>query len=120
MNGENRNSLFGGAAAPPYREAAVCKYAKPTSEEILAVAMLKLCRFAPASWDKRFVRDIDSDRLTEKQKPQVWRLFVRYRRQIQPHFCTRVNYGVSFETMMETAQRLAAPDFRKLAKQVKV
>ena len=75
-----------------------------TPDEKLAVSALKKCRFPIGSWDKRFAKQLGDDGLTEKERPQLWRLFIRYRRQIS-------TYDKSL--LMKTAERLAAPDLRK-------
>lgn len=74
-----------------------------TPDELIAVTALKHCGFAPASWDKRFVRQLSELGLTDKERPQVWRLFIRYRRQI----C-----HVRKAELLALAGTLAAPDFR--------
>lgn len=75
-----------------------------TKDEATAVAALKVCTFPAASWDKRFVGDLTANELSDKQRPQVWRLFVRYRRQINCPDKARI---------LALAEKLAAPDFRK-------
>ena len=93
-----------------------------TEQEKQAVYYLKRCGFAPAGWDKRFVRQLPEDALTEKERPQVWRLFIRYRRQIERSMrqgCeTPKQYNEAtarFDTLMHYAAIHAAPDFRRLA-----
>lgn len=57
-----------------------------TLEQWEMVSLLAQCRFAPATWDKRFVRDMHARgkdaSLSEKQAEQINRLFHRYRKQI--------------------------------------
>lgn len=92
----------------------------PTNDdERLAVESLKGVRMLPASWEKRFRNQLSPDQLSEKERPQVWRLFKKYRRQI--HGQTIINGNVStimqgdvWEKMLATAEKLAAPDFRAL------
>jgi len=76
-----------------------------SAEEMIAVAALKFCTFPVASWDKRFVGQLTAQGLSEKERPQVWRLFIRYRRQIN---CARK------KELLKLAESLAAQDFRKL------
>lgn len=35
--------------------------------------------YPPASWDKRFARELLTTTITEKEAAQVWRLFHKYR-----------------------------------------
>lgn len=89
------------AAAVPRRD--------QTEDERKAVQCLKeQVTFPPGSWDKRFTRNLLTTSITEKESAQVWRLFHRYRRQIRHPEKNR---------LLEMAQRLAAPDLRKLAKE---
>ena len=75
-----------------------------TPDEKTAIFLLQGVTFPPASWDKRFARNIvHGDTITEKEASQVWRLFKRYRRQINhPHAAW----------LLAIAETLAAPDFR--------
>jgi hypothetical protein len=79
-----------------------------TRDENLAVEQMKSVRYPPASWDKRFMRSLASvETITEKEAPQLWRLFIRYRRQI------------SFQAkqhLLNLAETLSAPDLRKVEK----
>ena len=78
-----------------------------TTEETIALNALHGCTFPVASWDKRFVRSLSGmTGLTDKERPQIWRLFIRYRRQIS---CERK------AELLRLAETLAAPDLRKLA-----
>jgi hypothetical protein len=80
-----------------------------TSDENLAVEQMRPVQFPVGSWDKRFYRDLSgADTITEKQVPQLWRLFIKYRRQID--FPAKAR-------LMAIAEQLAAPDFRKLEAQ---
>lgn len=81
-----------------------------TPEEHIAAAALKCVGFPPASWDKRFANGLAASGLTDKERPQLWRLFIRYRRQI---YCPRK------EELLQMAEKLAAPDFRKQAAQAR-
>jgi hypothetical protein len=77
----------------------------PTNEdERIAVEALARVSYPSASWDKRFNRQLSPDALTDKERPQVWRLFIRYRRQI--------SHPRKAE-LLKIAESLAAPDFRK-------
>ena len=63
----------------------------------------------PASWDKRFNRDVlsqvpNTGTISEKAAAQMWRLLIRYRRQ--------TSASVRAE-LMKVAEEKAAPDFRK-------
>ncbi len=85
-----------------------------TPDEATAVAALRGVRLPPYSWDKRFVRQLSSEGLTDRERPQVWRLFVRYRRQIQGQvICGRSLRGAVWLNLLDYAQKNAAPDFRK-------
>ncbi len=80
-----------------------------TRDEHEAVKCLKeQVTYPPASWDKRFTRELLTTTITEKEAAQVWRLFHRYRRQIAHKDKAR---------LLEVAANLAAPDLRKLAKE---
>lgn len=60
-------------------------------------------------WDKRFRRDVlfpalDSGELGDKAAPQLWRILIRYRRQVDhPRRAELLRYALDH----------AAPDFRK-------
>lgn len=53
-----------------------------TSRERLMLRALKACRFPPASFSKRFVRELGDDLITDGQAAQVRRLIKTFRRQI--------------------------------------
>src|SRR5262245_36189733 len=60
-----------------------------TEAERHAARALAGCRFTPASWEKRFARDMGEyartpgyGSLTERQRENLWYLVYRYRRQI--------------------------------------
>lgn len=58
----------------------------------------------PASWDKRFFRQLQPEAISEKEAPQLWRLFIRYRRQtVHPRKAE----------LLRLAAGLSAPDYRK-------
>ena len=88
-----------------------------TPDEALAVRAIKSARMIPASWEKRFTAQLSPDFLSEKERPQLWRLFQKYRRQIA---------GANLQGVMMTPERMtpllsyaathAAPDFRKSLK----
>lgn len=79
-----------------------------TPEELQAVERMHCVTFPAASWDKRFMRSMfGSETITEKEAAQLWRLFIRYRRQM--------NFPDKARLLMH-AETLAAPDLRKLAK----
>lgn len=70
-----------------------------------AINLLHGVTFPVGSWDKRFFRSIASAReLSEKERAQLWRLLIRYRRQWD---CP------DKVSLLAHAARLAAPDFRK-------
>ena len=76
-----------------------------TPEESEAVWALHGVTFPVASWDKRFSRQLNKDsHITERGAAQIWRLFIKYRRQINRDLFARLH---------KMAERLAAPDFRK-------
>lgn len=77
-----------------------------TADERIAAKSIGGCTMTPASWDKRFTRFIcEMDTITDKEAPQVWRLFIRYRRQISVPDKAR---------LLALAENLSAPDLRKL------
>ena len=79
-----------------------------TSCEAEAVQCLQRVTYPSGSWDKRFARSFGTSQttITDKEMAQVWRLFKRYRNQINtPH---KVN-------LLMMAEELAAPDLRKQA-----
>lgn len=79
-----------------------------TPDEELAIEQMRVVRFPVASWDKRFFRDLDSQSdISMNQAPQLWRLFIRYRRQME--FPAK-------ERLLALAKELSAPDFRKQEK----
>lgn len=79
-----------------------------TSEETLAIAQMRCVTYPVGSWDKRFMRAISSsDTITDKESSQLWRLFIRYRRQINFPAKTR---------LLALAEKLGAPDLRKVNK----
>lgn len=75
-----------------------------TVEEQVAIKALKYVSMLPGSWDKRFAQSLPPDTLTDKEAPQLWRMFIRYRKQI---VCERK------DELLGIAEQLAAPDFRK-------
>lgn len=77
-----------------------------TPDEQSAIAAFTGVGFPAGSWDKRFIRNLrEKETISEKEAPQLWRLFVRYRRQI----CCPEKHR-----LMTLAELLAAPDFRKV------
>lgn len=60
-----------------------------TDDEKKATQILNLCTFTPASYNKRFARDMESiarsddAQITERQGRVLWKLFYMYRRQIR-------------------------------------
>ncbi len=66
-----------------------------TPEQREKLEQLSQCRFLPGSWDKRFVRDLNTSlavceasgsamAISLTQAEQIDRLYHRYRRQIKP------------------------------------
>lgn len=88
---------------PPVKKGSVPRR-EMTADEQVAVKCLQVT-YTPASWDKRFARDMSSiTTITEKEAAQVWRLFHRYRRQItHPHK----------EHLLQLAIQRAAPELRR-------
>lgn len=77
-----------------------------SADELEAVKCLQSVRFPVCSWDKRFSRSMAGmTTITEKEAPQVWRLFVKYRRQI--------NHPRKAQ-LFAIAESLATPDLRKV------
>ena len=92
-----------------------------TPGEIAVALALGRCTFLPASWDKRFARDMASaaqhapaSEITDRQRAHLLRLCHKYRRQIP----TRV-LETALDEMMIAAERRALrgepvlPDFRR-------
>lgn len=76
-----------------------------TPEESEAVWALHGVTFPVASWDKRFAHQLNKDsHITERGAAQIWRLFLRYRRQINRDL---------FARLRPIADLRSAPDFRK-------
>ena len=81
-----------------------------TQDELEAIDCLSGVGMMPASWEKRFNRDVlqpakETKLLSEKAVAQLWRLFIRYRRQWRhPERHRLLLYAASN----------AAPDFRKV------
>ena len=75
-----------------------------TEDEAIAVECLAQVTYPVASWDKRFNRNLNRESLSDKERAQVWRLFIKYRRQI--------SHARKAE-LLAKAENLAAPDFRK-------
>ena len=81
-----------------------------TDDEREACNLLRGVSMPPASWDKRFNRDVlatalETGMIGEKSAPQLWRLLIRYRRQWESQRKSE---------LLAMAEKLAAPDFRKL------
>lgn len=75
-----------------------------TEWEIKAIKCLIQPTYTPASFDKRFAREIQgTQQITEGQAAQVWRCFKRYRRQIT---------HPEKDAMLAMAESLAAPELR--------
>lgn len=104
-----------------------------SADETLAIrAIQRFVTFTPASWDKRFTREVlcpsleqQPPQLSEKAIAQLWRLFLRYRRQIHkqilpnaqdPNSPTRLG-GLLWDTLLVHAHSNAAQSFRNRATQ---
>ena len=86
-----------------------------TPDEKLAIQLLQRCRFPTVSWDKRFTKQLNIEGLTEKERPQVWRLVVKYRRQIHGDVVDGQSMrGAPWQNLLDYAQKHAAPDLRKI------
>lgn len=82
-----------------------------TADEMAAAKCLQGVSMAVASWDKRFYRNcsplwLQGSGITDKEAPQLWRLFIRYRRQFNHPDKAR---------LLALAETLSAPDLRKQA-----
>lgn len=72
----------------------------------MAVKSMHRVTYPVASWDKRFMRMIgEGEMISEKESAQLWRLFVKYRRQ--------TGY-TDKHSLMAYAKAHAAPDLRKV------
>lgn len=81
------------------------EYRPRTPDEELAISQMKCVSFPVGSWDKRFFRALSSgNEITDKQAPQLWRLLILYRRQI--------NFPAKAR-LLQLAEKLSAPDLRK-------
>lgn len=76
-----------------------------TPDEMQAIDRMGVVTYPVASWDKRFMRMVSSgEMISEKEAAQLWRLFIRYRRQMS--FPDK-------ERLLRFAAEHAALDFRK-------
>lgn len=80
-----------------------------TTDERDAIEALRGVGMPCGCWDKRFRRDVlwpalDAGTLGDKAAPQLWRILIRYRRQL--------NHPRRAD-LLRIAATLAAPDFRK-------
>jgi hypothetical protein len=91
------------------KEAALKKEPKPRRElteheKIIIPLLWEQVTYTPASFDKRFAREIQRvQQITEGQSGQVWRLFKRYRRQIK---------HPEKDKLLVLAEQWAAPELR--------
>lgn len=75
-------------------------------DEMQAVKQMAGVTYPVASWDKRFMRSVSSgETITDKESAQLWRIFLRYRRQMS--FPDKAR-------LLQLAETLSAPDFRKV------
>jgi len=73
-------------------------------EKIIIPLLWEQVTYTPASFDKRFAREIQGvQQITEGQSGQVWRLFKRYRRQIK---------HPQKDMLLVLAEQWAAPELR--------
>lgn len=85
-----------------------------TPEEIEAIGFLKGVTYPTASFDKRFAATLHRyaamtpPMIGEKMAPQMWRLFIRYRRQYRE----KDPSGVRRIPLFRIAEQLTAPEFR--------
>lgn len=78
-----------------------------TPDEMQAVDRMGVVTYPVASWDKRFMRNLSGgEMISDKESAQLWRLFIKYRRQFS--FPDKAR-------LMAFAQVHAAPDLRKIA-----
>ena len=86
-----------------------------SDDEAAIAKALEICTFLPASWDKRFARDMafaaknSPERvLTEKQRASLLRLAIKYRRQLPTEIVILAQDGIeenfSFRTKDGTGQ----------------
>jgi hypothetical protein len=82
-----------------------------TADEADAIVMLSCVTYPVASWDKRFAAHLwsclKSGQIGVKAVPQLWRIFIRYRRQTS---------GARKAELLKLADGLAAVDYRKQAR----
>lgn len=84
------------------------EYRPRTPDEELAISQMQCVSFPVGSWDKRFFRALSSgNEITDKQAPQLWRLFIRYRRQLWRMETSEL------KRLLKLAEKLSAPDLRK-------
>lgn len=77
-----------------------------TPDEMQVVERMACVTFPVASWDKRFYRNVSSgEMISEKEASQLWRIFIKYRRQM--------NFPDK-ERLLRFAEEHAALDFRKV------
>ncbi len=77
-----------------------------TEDEKIAIVQMSCVRFPVASWDKRFYRSLCSrDNISDREAPHLWRIFIKYRRQIKFDDKGR---------LLSFAELHCAPDFRRL------
>lgn len=82
-----------------------------TDDERAAIRGLIGVTFPVASWDKRFFRDVlhpalEAGMIGERSAPQLWRIFIRYRRQVRIP-------NPEYSRLLKVASELSAPDYRK-------
>lgn len=58
-------------------------YTEITAEDKKMIADLQFCTFLPASFDKKFARDMSgAEKISEKQREYLKKLHYKYRKQI--------------------------------------
>ena len=81
-----------------------------TDKEQEAIRQIKRVRFAP-SWDSAFVRQLADKELTDKERPQLWRMVLKYRRQIG--YMMRADNGATWKAEILNLMGEAAMNSRK-------
>ncbi len=81
-------------------------YRPLTEDERKVISQMRFVRMMPGSWEKRFYHAMmAAETITDKQAAHLWRLFIRYRRQMA--------FPAQTE-LLEKAEKLAAKPIAKL------
>jgi len=85
-----------------------------TTEQYVKIHALSLCTFLPASYDKRFVRDMTclpfDHELSDKQSVFLDKLYYRYRKQISAKY---TGAGSVIGSAMRAVNLVKLPEFVK-------